>query len=73
MGLEFNGIGSMPKGGNQMTVKELYEWAEQNRALDFDIEIQYRDGGGSYCGRDDCDPAIEASENDGNTPMVVLL
>lgn len=33
-----------------MTIKELYEWAIQNSVEDYDIEIQYRDGGGYYYG-----------------------
>ena len=41
-----------------MTVKELYDWAVKNDALDLEIEIPYRDGGGFYYGADDCDPSI---------------
>ena len=33
-----------------MTIKELYEWAIKNEVEDYDIEIQYRDGGGYYYG-----------------------
>lgn len=33
-----------------MTIKELYEWSVKNGVEDYDIEIQYRDGGGYYCG-----------------------
>ena len=33
-----------------MTVKELYEYAEQYGLLDYEIEIQYRDDGGVYTG-----------------------
>lgn len=45
-----------------MTVKELYEWAVENKAEDLEIEIQYRDGGGYYCGTDiDVSPTIERS------------
>ena len=33
-----------------MTIKDLYEWAVKNGVEDFDIEIQYRDGGGYYSG-----------------------
>ena len=36
-----------------MTIRELYEWAEQNNALDYNIEIQYRDDGGLYMGREE--------------------
>ena len=36
-----------------MTIRELYQWAEHNNALDLDIHIQYRDGGGYYNGYDD--------------------
>lgn len=33
-----------------MTVKDFYEWACENCVEDFDILIQYRDGGGYYSG-----------------------
>lgn len=33
-----------------MTIKELYEWSVKNGVEDYDIEIQYRDGGGYYYG-----------------------
>lgn len=33
-----------------MTIKELYDWAVENGVADFDIQIQYRDGGGYYYG-----------------------
>lgn len=56
-----------------MTVRELYEWAVANGAEDFDIEIQYRDGGGFYSGVDDCEPSISPRENPYNTEKVVLL
>lgn len=36
-----------------MTIRELYKWAEQNNALDYNIEIQYRDDGGLYMGREE--------------------
>lgn len=36
-----------------MTIRELYEWAKQQGIEDYDIEIQYRDGGGYYDGTDD--------------------
>lgn len=35
-----------------MTIKDLYEFAEKNKCEDYEIEIQYRDGGGSYYGTD---------------------
>jgi hypothetical protein len=57
-----------------MTVKELYEWAIENNAEDYDIEISYRDGGGCYYGVDDCDyPEVADHYNKYNTPLVVLL
>jgi len=57
-----------------MTVKELYEWAVSQGAENFDIEIQYRDGGGYYTGVDDCDDyAICPREHPYNTEKVVLL
>lgn len=36
-----------------MTIRDLYEWAEQNGALDLEVVIQYRDGGGCFNGYDD--------------------
>ena len=57
-----------------MTIRELYEWAEQNNALDFDIEIQHRDSGGYfYDGVDDPEPSIETRYNSWNTEKVVNL
>ena len=60
-------------GGLTMTVKELYEWASRENVLDAEIEIQYRDGGGVYPGRDDCDPYLEKVNIDGNIKTVVVL
>lgn len=55
-----------------MTVKELYEWAVENKAEDLEIEIQYRDGGGYYCGTDiDVEPTIERSLH-GDIKVVLL-
>lgn len=36
-----------------MTIKELYEIAKRYHAENYDIEIQYRDGGGCYEGTDE--------------------
>lgn len=36
-----------------MTIKELYEMAQASRIEDYEIEIQYRDGGGCYEGTDE--------------------
>ena len=36
-----------------MTPRDLYEWAVKHDVQDCDIEIQYRDGGGCYCGTAD--------------------
>lgn len=33
-----------------MTIKYLYEWAIENGVEEYDIEIQYCDGGGFYYG-----------------------
>lgn len=33
-----------------MTIKELYEMAQARHIEDYEIEIQYRDGGGCYVG-----------------------
>ena len=56
-----------------MTVKELYEWAVEHSADSLDIEIQYRDEGGSYYGVDDCVPYICPKQDEGHTDLVVLL
>ena len=56
-----------------MTVRELFDWAEKNNALDLDIEIQYRDSGGYYPGCDDAEPAIVDREHQWNTEKVVAL
>ena len=36
-----------------MTPRDLHEWAVKHDVQDCDIEIQYRDGGGYYCGTTD--------------------
>lgn len=36
-----------------MTPRDLYEWAVKYDVQDCDIEIQYRDDGGYYCGTTD--------------------
>lgn len=36
-----------------MTIEEFYNWAIENGVEDYYIQIQYRDSGGYYCGRDD--------------------
>lgn len=59
-----------------MTVKELYEWAAKNNATGLDIEIQYRDAGGDYDGRDElCVDYIyiDYGYNDNSTSKVVVL
>ena len=33
-----------------MTIKELYLEAAKKGMEDFDIRVQYQDGGGCYCG-----------------------
>ena len=38
-----------------MTIRDLYDWAVANEVEDFEIQIQYRDGGGCYCGSDTCE------------------
>lgn len=68
---QYNGI--IEREVKNMTIRELYQWAEYNDALDLDIEIQYRDGGGSYCGVDDAEPIIDIHTHEWNTEKVVLL
>lgn len=36
-----------------MTIKDLYEMAQAYDIKDYDIEIQYRDGGGCYSGTEE--------------------
>lgn len=36
-----------------MTGKELIQWIEEHNAQDLIFEVQYRDGGGDYCGTDE--------------------
>lgn len=38
-----------------MTIRDLYNWAVTNGVEDFEIQIQYRDGGGYYNGTDSCE------------------
>ena len=35
-----------------MTAKELYEFCKSHNAENFEIAVQYRDGGGFYTGED---------------------
>ena len=35
-----------------MTIKELYEYANEKGLLDYRIEVKYRDAGGDYEGAD---------------------
>lgn len=55
-----------------MTMRELFAWAEENNAMDMDIEIKYRDSGGCYDGVDECDPFVTKSENDPSKMCVHL-
>ena len=66
-------ITTMLSGGRVMTVRDLYYWALEHDALELDIEIRYRGGGGYYIGRDDPEPIIEARRNGWNTELVVTL
>lgn len=59
-----------------MTIKYLYKWAEKHNAVDLDIEIQWRDGGGCYDGTDmldEQDICIVPARSGENTNDVVLL
>jgi hypothetical protein len=53
-----------------VTIKDLYEWAVKNGVEDYDIEIQYRDGGGYYYGTSTL--YVEDIEIDRNRAEVVL-
>ena len=56
-----------------MKGKELIEWIKDNKAEDLQIEVQYRDGGGIYYGRDtDIVPSIEKSEYREDKDVIVL-
>jgi hypothetical protein len=35
-----------------ITIRDLYDWAKKHYYLDYRIRIQYRDEGGSYFGSD---------------------
>lgn len=36
-----------------MTIKELYEWALAHGVEEYELRVNYRDGGGWYCGDDE--------------------
>ena len=40
-----------------MTIKEFYEWAVARGVENYTLSVNYRDGGGWYCG---CEEACEA-------------
>lgn len=47
-----------------MTLKELWQWAIDNSVEDYEISIQYCDGGGYYSGnRDLKEYEIEVNHN----------
>jgi hypothetical protein len=56
-----------------VTIDELYAWAKANDALNLDIEVQHRDGGGVYQGVDECDPVVTDKQVAAHTDRVVLL
>lgn len=50
-----------------MTIRDLYNWAVANEVEDFEIQIQYRDGGGYHSGTDSCEQSdieIDAIHNE---------
>ena len=53
-----------------MTIKELYEIAKEQHIEDYEIEIQYRDGGGFYSGTDFLD--LENIEVNDTMKTVIL-
>lgn len=60
------------KRGEKLTITELYKWAVKNDAENLDIEIQYRDGGGYYCGRSNlCETDVEIVSEDGHKIVVL--
>ena len=36
-----------------MTIKDLYEMSTECKCENYEIRLQYQDGGGSYCGDTD--------------------
>ena len=57
-----------------MTIQELYDWAKEHNAVNYSIEIQYRDDGGAYYGRDKEVYTIIADAEDANsTEKIVIL
>ena len=57
-----------------MTVRDLYEWAKENNALDLDVVVQYRDGGGCYEGTDDLEtPIFQSREYDYQTETILVI
>lgn len=56
-----------------MTIRELYQWAEENDALDLEIEVQYRDAAAYYFGRAAPTPQVSEREKDVQTEKVVSI
>lgn len=56
-----------------MTIRELYQWAEENDALDLEIEVQYRDGAAYYFGRAAPEPHVSEWEEDEQIEKVVSI
>ena len=43
-------VGTSKEVEKSMTIKDLYEEAVKSGREDYDILVQYQDGGGCYCG-----------------------
>lgn len=56
-----------------MTIRELYQWAEENDALDLEIEVRYRDGAAYYFGRAAPAPRVLESEDNERTERIVSI
>lgn len=57
-----------------MTVRDLYEWAKENNALDLDVVVHYRDGGGCYEGTEDLEtPIFQSREYDYQTETILVI
>lgn len=57
-----------------MTIRDLYKWAKENKVLDLDVVIQYRDDGGYYYGNEELDyPTIENREYSFQTEKILIL
>lgn len=55
-----------------MTIKDLYEWAQDVGATEAQIELQYQDGGGVYEGTTELSEIDLKKDENGKVVIVVL-